>query len=453
MRDANLLLGLWLATLIPSAPVMAASLKAGVSKVDITPPAGVVLWVYSSRNTPAQGTLDPLYARVLALEADSTRLALVALDLGRTFGPASIRRIREMAKNSSRVDYVLLVASHTHSGPAIQDEYASGTPAWESTALEKIGRAIDEACQRAVPARLGTGYGVTYIAHNRLRLNPDGTVTWFERNPTKIPTAPVDPTVSVLRVDQADGKPLAILVNYSCHAVVFGPDNFQYSADFPGVMAQTVERAFHNVPLCFFLQGAPGDINPYFAVTQLQQGALSMRDWSGQHLGEEATRVANDVRTESEPDASIQFAEDLLKFRLRWNQEKLREGLLAAFGPDVFKSYAPRIEPEMDLPVTTVLVNKRIALMGMPGEPFVDFQIDWRNRCPVKDAFFLGYANGYFGYFPTIRAATLGGYGAANSSTWTEPGAGERMVEHAVVKAYELLGKLSDIPEDLKKKE
>ena len=91
--------------------------------------------------------------------------------------------------------------------------------------------------------------------------------------------------------------------------------------------------------------------------------------------------------------------------------------------------------------------------MGVPGEPFVDFQIDWRNRCPVKDAFFLGYANGYFGYFPTIRAATLGGYGAANSSTWTEPGAGERMVEHAVVKAYELLGKLSDVPEDLKKKE
>jgi neutral ceramidase len=432
---------------------MAAYLKAGVSKVDITPPAGVALWGYSSRKTPAQGVLDPLYARVLALETDSTRLALVALDLGRTFGPASIRRIREMAKNSSRVDYVLLVASHTHSGPVIQDEYPSGTPAWESATLEKIGKAINEAYQRAVPARLGAGYGVTYIAHNRLRVNPDGTVTWFERNPTRIPTAPVDPTVSVLRVDQADGTPLAILVNYSCHAVVFGSDHLQYSADFPGVMTQTVEREFHNVPLCFFLQGAPGDINPYFAVTPLEQGAVSMRDWTGQHLGEEAARVARDVRTESEPNASLQFAEDLLKFKLRWDPEKLRQGLLATFGPDVFKSYAPRIEPEIDLPVTTVLINKRIALMGMPGEPFVDFQVDWRNRCPVRDAFFLGYANGYFGYFPTIRAATLGGYGAASSATWTQPGAGEAMVDHAVVKAYELLGKLNDVPEDLKKKE
>ncbi|PYV05317.1 MAG: hypothetical protein DMG26_05550, partial [Acidobacteria bacterium] len=33
------------------------------------------------------------------------------------------------------------------------------------------------------------------------------------------------------------------------------------------------------------------------------------------------------------------------------------------------------------LPVTTLLINKRIALMGMPGEPFVSFQTSWRDRC------------------------------------------------------------------------
>jgi hypothetical protein len=97
-----------------------------------------------------------------------------------------------------------------------------------------------------------------------------------------------------------------------------------------------------------------------------------------------------------------------------------------------------------------VLINKRIALMTMPGEPFVEFQIDWRNRCPVRDAFFMGYANGSFGYFPTIQAASLGGYGAANTATFVEPGAGERMVDHARVRLYEMLGKLSDMPEDLK---
>ena len=69
-----------------------APLKAGVAKVDITPPTGVLMWGYFDRLTPSKATLDPLYARVLVLEAGETRLALVALDLGRAFGPASLAR-------------------------------------------------------------------------------------------------------------------------------------------------------------------------------------------------------------------------------------------------------------------------------------------------------------------------------------------------------------------------
>jgi hypothetical protein len=86
----------------------------------------------------------------------------------------------------------------------------------------------------------------------------------------------------------------------------------------------------------------------------------------------------------------------------------------------------------------------------MPGEPFVDFQMDWRNRCPVPESFFMGYTDGDFGYFPTIRAATYGGYGAANTATRIELGAGDRMVNDALIRVYEFLGRLTDIPEDLK---
>ena len=49
-------------------------------------------------------------------------------------------------------------------------------------------------------------------------------------------TFPVDPTVGVIRIDRGDGTPLAILVNYACHPVVFGPDNLDYSADYPSEM-------------------------------------------------------------------------------------------------------------------------------------------------------------------------------------------------------------------------
>jgi hypothetical protein len=179
---------------------------------------------------------------------------------------------------------------------------------------------------------------------------------------------------------------------------------------------------------------------------------VKKRDWSGERLGQEAIRVAKRIQTHVDPQASLDFAEDVTTFRLRWDLARFRQALLAAYGQKIFDTFAAGITEEVKAPVATVLINKRIALMTMPGEPFVDFQINWRDRCPVRDAFFLGYANGYVGYFPTIRAASLGGYGAASATSWVEVGAGERMVDHAVARVYEMLGRLSDVPEELKEK-
>jgi hypothetical protein len=429
-----------------------AGLRAGAARVEITPPTGLTMYGFGSRKGTATGILDPLMARVLVLEAGEKRLALVVMDLGRPPAEEWIKRLREHALQGSGISYVLVAATHTHSGPSIRDEYPpKEAPDWETGVLEKIGKAIDDAHQHAVEARIGTGYGSVLIGHNRLRPEPDGTVTWFERNNTMVPTSPVDPTVSVLRVDAADGKPLAILVNYACHPVVFGSDNLQYSADYPGVMDRTVEQAFDRQALAMFLQGGDGDINPYYAVHPLVQDAVQWRDWTGERLGREAARVAKAIQTEAVQVASLDVAEEVMDFRMRWEPEKFREAVLKSWGPKAAESFDRQKAEGLRAPVATVLINKRIALMTMPGEPFVDFQMDWRNRCPVRDAFFLGYANGDLGYFPTIRAASLGGYGAANTATYVQPDAGARIVDHAIIKVYEMLGRLSDIPEDLKK--
>ena len=438
-----------LAWLLAGFPSFAAGLRAGTAKADITPSGGVPLWGFEDRLKPATGTLDPLFARVLVLEAGDKRLALVTLDLGRSFGPESVDQIRRAVKKSSGISCLLMTASHTHGAPVIQDQYKDGPPVWERAALEKIERAIQEAAGGLVEARIGTGTGAVYIGHNRLRVNADGTVSWFERNLTRIPTAPVDPTVSVIRIDRADGSPMAVLTNYSCHPVVFGSDNLQYTADFPAVTNRVVESKFGSRTLSLFLQGAPGDINPYHAVTPLAEDPDKARDWTGERLGAEAARVASEIHTQAVTDSSIQFAEDMMPVRLRWNQDRFREALVKFLGPNVLEEYGP-IQREFQVPVATVLINRQIAMMTFPGEPFVDFQMNWRDRCPVPVALLLGYTNGYYGYFPTIRAAASGGYGAASAATWVEPGAGERIVDHAVVRTLEMLGRLTDMPDDLK---
>jgi neutral/alkaline ceramidase-like enzyme len=434
----------------------AAALKAAVAKVDITPPPGLPMYGYFERikeNKLSTGTLDPLYARVLVMEVGERRLALVTLDLGRTFSDSLLSHLRQQITANAGISFLIVTASHTHSGPNILDEYpANRPPAWELTAIAKIGDAVSEAARHLIQARIGTGRGQVQIGYNRRQMVGNGSVAMLWTNPTQRPTVPVDPSVLVMRIDDTAGKPIAVIVNYACHPVVLGPDNLNYSADFVGTMASTVEKTFDGAPLCLFLQGADGDINPYYATTSMHEGALARRDWTGEQLGREAARVAKMIHTGRPREPSIDFAADVFTFGLRWPPRRFREGLLSTYGPKIFEDHADLLARDpppdyLELHVTTLLLNKEIAFLGMPGEPFVNFQINWRDRCPLNDAFFLGYTNGYFDYFPSIDAAAEGGYGAADSNTYVEIGAGERMLRQALIRTHEMLGRLSDAPE------
>ena len=48
-------------------------------------------------------------------------------------------------------------------------------------------------------------------------------------------------------------------------------------------------------------------------------------------------------------------------------------------------------------------------MLTMPGEPYVEHQISFRDRLPGLDTILAGYANGYLGYIPTIRIAARDG--------------------------------------------
>jgi neutral ceramidase len=420
---------------------------AGVARADITPPPGVELWGYSNRSGPATSTLDPLYARVLVLDDGSKSAAVITLDLGRSFGSPQIARVRERVRREFRVDEVMFIASHTHSGPVIEDTYENQPPEWERRALDKIIQAIGEAHARLVPARLGVGLGQAIIGHNRRLIQADGSVKMLWRNSTGQQTGMIDPTVGVIRVDNQQGQPLAILVNYACHPVVFGPDNLRYSADFPGAMARLVEASFDSRPATFFLQGAPGDINPLLDKTPLVENADALKIEVGETLGREVARVAHSIQTAAPAAPEIAFLSEELRFKNRWDLDKLRQMVVAAYGPNAARRYQQYVTAELVTPVTTLVINRQIALVGLPGEPFVGLQLLLKQRSPLAHTFLCGYTNGYFGYFPTIRDAAQGGYGADTIVTRVEVGAGERLVERGLIHIYRVLGKLTDKPE------
>lgn len=429
-------------------PAAAADFQAATAKTDITPADLVSLWGYSDRSSPATGTHDPLYAKVLLLDDGSTRLAWVTLDLGRPFGSQSMNLVRDRVKGSAGVTHVCFSASHTHSAPSIDEFYETGKrPAWETAALDRIAVAIESAATRLVPALIGTGDGSVLIGHNRRFVRPDGTVKMLWRNVTKMPTHPLDPRVGVIRIDNRDGNTLAVVVNYACHPVVFGPDNLEYSADFPGATAEVVEAALGPDCICLYLQGAPGDINPYYDKMKLEEGAETLMRETGRQLGEEALRVAKAVVPTEPMTPEIQVSLETRHFNLRYDTTDLLEQLRArGVNPETIERYRAYLATPMDCVVTTVLLNRDVAVMGMPGEPFVEFGLNFRDRAPAAVSYFAGYCNGYFGYFPTIRAAVEGGYGAEGITSRVEVGAGEAMVDMAVIRLLKMQGLLKSEP-------
>jgi neutral ceramidase len=417
-----------------------AEFRAGVAKADLDPPLGIPMAGYSVRLS--KGTLDPVEARVFAMSDGSRTVAFVTLDLCYTFEPPVMEEIRAAVRDS--VDEVIFHASHTHSGPT----YAA-SPEAVKHAIPRVAEAIRTAVRSLAPAKIGNGWGQAYLGFNRRYLKPDGSLEMFWRNETKISTTfPIDPTVGVIRVDNAAGKPMAILVHYSCHPVVLGPDNLEYSADYPGEMRRYVESQLGG--MAFFLQGAPGDINPYFDKTKLGQDAISLMREQGTKLGAEAVRVAKKIQTIAPTAAKIQTKTVIVESRNRWDLEKFKIAAVEKFHMEPLRM-ARAIADNMKLPVTTMILRTGdpdfdLAFVGLPGEPFVEFETQLRSRSPVANTFLSGYTNGYFWYFPTIAAATRGGYGADSVENPTEVGTGERMVNTGLISIYELLGKLSETP-------
>jgi len=429
--------------LLSAAPLGAAELRAGVAKADLDPPVGAPMAGYGSARF-ATGTFDPLEARVLALSDGARTIALVTLDLCFTFDEKVMNQIREQVRPA--VDEVIFHASHTHSGPTYSE-----VPDALQHAAPRMVTAIKSAASSMTAAKIGTGWGETYLGFNRRYVELDGAVRMFWRNEEKISTTfPVDPTVGVIRVDHADGSPLAILVNYACHPVVFGPDNLKYSADYPSEMRRSIEQQIGKGSMAFFLQGAPGDINPYFDKTPLIEDAVNVMKQTGEKLAMEAVRVAKTIQTQSPKTPKIQSKTVVLEVANRWNAEKLQAEMKARY-PSSSGIARRLIVKEMQMPVTTLLLNfgspdRDLAFVGFPGEPFVEFQMQWRAKSPVPASFFLGYTNGYYAYFPTIAAAARGGYGANSTVNPSEVGTGERMLDTGLISLYELLGVLSKTP-------
>jgi hypothetical protein len=115
-----------------------------------------------------------------------------------------------------------------------------------------------------------------------------------------------------------------------------------------------------------------------------------------------------------------------------------------AFSPELIPNYVDQYAEGIRPRMTLALLHRDIALVGVSGEFFAGHALRLKERAGVKQLFFFGYRNGYHQYFPTIDAVAEGGYGADNAVSPVAIGAGERMMDAALIWIYQMPGKLND---------
>lgn len=432
-------------------------LLAGVARAVITPPIGIPMWGFAGRG-PSTDIHDDLTATALVLgSADGSdrapRLVLVCCDLLSLDTPI-IHRIRAAVRERTGAaeDAVIVASSHTHYGPAtsrsgltIADPSNPMLQPYLDNLVNTIAGTVAMAAGRMVPGTLSFGSGAVSIGINR-REHRNGVVVLGQN-----PDGPYDPTVRVLRVDTADGQPLAAVLNYACHPVSLGSACTHITADFPGVARRVVEE--DTGATCLFVQGAAGDVNPllmgwewnHLSRLGLPLGAEAARVfWSAKPLSEPTTITTRRSVVQLPPllpeseDAGIaritelearqkvvdaENPESSEAYWVRFRLERLRTGLAV-----LRKEQEPTPIPAE---LTAVGIGGEVGLVTAPGEIFTEIGRDIVDRSAFPRTLYAGYTDGTINYVPTRSAYPEGGYEVTHACQ-VAPEAGELLADASV---------------------
>jgi neutral ceramidase len=403
--------------------------EAGFGERDITPPDGLPMWGYGARHDMlSTGALDPLFAKAVVIRAGDDKLAIVGLDMGRGPTQPMMEKIRHALLEKAKIAHVLISGSHTHHGPVLEltDRPGFGkgkfdkAVAYSNKLPDLIIEAILEADHNLRPAKLGI--------NSRVDLNLNRN-----RQSKRIPKA-TDPMLAVMRFDDAAGKPIAIVVNFAAHAVMTNERILKYSADYPGYMKKRVESQLDTH--CVFMQGAAGDMS-------VNAGEFAGPQRFGEHLGDLAIELAKATKTEVPAHPSIKGRVDHFLFHSRTDFANPVVTTLysRAFFPELVRNFVAEFREGVPTELNTVVLNRDTALVGASGEFFSNHSKRLKERSYVPHTLFFGYCDGHSMYFPTIEAASEGGYGADAQVSPAELGAGEQVMNRALINIYTMLNK------------
>lgn len=399
--------------------------RAGFSVASITPAEPLLLSGYASRTEPADGVLDDLHAKGMALEDDGGQRALVItadlIGFRAEFGEEICERIT--AATGIPRERMLLNASHIHSGPSVMlGKVAHDTvKEAQATALIAYTRKFQDLCVTLAkealaglqPARISWGSGVVNFPMNRREFTARGVILGVN------PRGPVDRAVPVLRVETPDGRLIGAMFGAACHNTTFGSRDNQVSGDYAGFAQAHIEKAFPGVQAMFVI-GLAGDANPYpnSHNDPAKRPAVEIAKQHGVELGREVVRV---LGSKLQPvNGPLRTAYGMAELPLQPPPSKEELATVSTKSGSWQKWVAvqmlemqnrgEKIPTHFSAPVAVWQFGQELTWVGLSGEVVVDYAALLDGAVGPLNLWLSGYCNDAFGYIPSARVLREGGY-------------------------------------------
>jgi hypothetical protein len=444
------------------ASAAAAQLTAGVAVTDITPPVGYRMSGYFHERL-STGTSNALHAKAIVLRQDDESAALVCCDII-GLSPDVSSRARALAAEETGIPTanILLAATHSHTGPlyfgALRKHFHDQAMAkhgndpcekvdYASELVAEIVNAITQADAGAKPVGIEGGSARQQnLSFNRRFHMKNGTVQFNPGvlNPDIVRAAgPIDPEVGIVFFREPDTqRSIAAIVNFALHLDTVG--GTMYAADYPYYLEQSLREEYGKDLVLLYGTGTCGDIN-HIDVTKTER---LKTDYIGRTLAETVCAKAESLKTIGEPalavrrevvDVPLQHYGPEKVARARENIKKVGTKELSFLEQvEAYKILAIEMRRSRTIPleVQVFRLSRDVAIVGLPGEVFVDLGLAIKRASPFATTLVIELCQDAPGYIPTKKAFAEGSYETVNSRI--APGGGEMMAEAAISLLREL---------------
>lgn len=457
--------------MMPAGPSTAASaaepnaadgeLRVAVFQADATPPIGTPVAYALARKIE-----DPLSARGIVLLGAERPIVLCAVDwIGIANGGHDVFRERLAAAAGTSVDRVTVHALHQHDGlrcdftsEAYLEERGLGGRRFDfpfvRQTIDRTADALRESLKKARPVtHLGVGQAkVDKVASNRRILGPDGKVAiarsssyripepilgrlienarrdGYELSATRVeealaaPEGVIDPLLKMLTFFDHD-EPVVCLSYYATHPQsYFGQGDV--TSEFVGLARADRERALKGLPLVHF-NGASGNVaaGKYNDGTPALRVELTRRMSDGMRRAWEATEkrpiTAKDVAWRVEP-VSLPANEklDVAQLRATLDNRQASEGDRISAANKL--AFLLRMANGHKIELSALQLG-HVHVLHMPGELFVEYQLEAQKMKPDAVVCMAAYADYGPGYIGTAISYEQGGYETQPSASNVGP--------------------------------